>query len=111
MPIRTVGSKRVSLRPASGWQQAHDCNYIKRRNACIAEAERSAEEAVREAQARDRREGRAAAQHEDLFTTVFLQAMDRLSKKAEARARRRVRRTEALSRPSALNVRGLGESA
>jgi hypothetical protein len=87
---------REPLAPLPGWEHAHDCGYVQRRNACIASAEALANQAAREAQAADRAAGRAPMVHLDLWQRVFVESMDALSKEAEAGARRRLKATPAV---------------
>jgi hypothetical protein len=42
-PVARSGGE---LKPAPGWERAHDCGYIKARNKLIPEAERMADAAV-----------------------------------------------------------------
>jgi len=99
MQVRSVGSQQPPLKPAPGWQVAHDCDYVKRRNACLDPAERLANKAVLKAQEADRSAGRGVTKHDDIWPRVFLEAMERLSKEAEAKARRAA--VKALPRRSA----------
>lgn len=70
---RTIQAKHEPLNPRPGWHTAHDCTYVRDRNACIPEAERIADAAVAQLQG-----GILSTDQE--WSRAFMAAMDDLSR-------------------------------